>query len=154
MKILMVCLGNICRSPIAEGVLRRFVETRGLQWTIDSAGTANYHVDEAPDRRARAAMKRQGMNIDGLRGRQVDPRDFHTFDLLLAMDQDNLDHLLRIAPDAASGEKVKLLLDFAPDAPTREVPDPYYGDDHDFDLVIDLAVTACEQVILLYDGPR
>lgn len=154
MKILMVCLGNICRSPIAEGVLRHLVQARGLGWTVDSAGTANYHVGEAPDHRARAAMKRNGMNIDTLRGRQVAPYDFHRFDLLLAMDVNNINDLQRTAPDPTSRRRVKLLMDFHPVGSIREVPDPYHGDDSDFDHVFNLVIAACENLLDQHDGTR
>ena len=146
-RVLMVCLGNICRSPMAEGVLRHLAEERGMDITVDSAGTANYHVGEAPDRRARAAMKRKGMDIDGLRGRQVSRADFARFDLLLAMDEENFENLLRLAPDDTARAKVKLMLSYAPDLGTAEVPDPYYGDDAGFDRVFDLLHAACTKLL-------
>lgn len=147
MKILMVCLGNICRSPMAEGVLRSLAHERGVQLEVDSAGTADYHVGDPPDKRARAAMKRNGMEIDALRGRQVVPYDFDRFDLLLAMDQSNERDLLRIAPDNIKKGKVKLMMSFASDATTMEVPDPYYGPDSGFDETFDLLNTACNGLL-------
>lgn len=139
----MVCLGNICRSPLAEGVLRHLAHRRGLRLDVDSAGTADYHVGEAPDHRARACAKRNGMDIDALRGRQVVPADFHRFDHLLAMDQANLHDLLRLAPDPLLARKAGLIMSHAPLGATDEVPDPYYGPDSGFDHVHELLVEAC-----------
>lgn len=148
MKILMVCLGNICRSPMAEGVLRHLAEARGIGLTVDSAGTGNYHAGEAPDRRARAAMQRRGIDISTLRARQVIRGDFARFDLLLAMDMDNRDHLLRMAPDEGARARVRLLMSYAPELGTDEVPDPYYGEDRDFDAVFELLHTACTNLLI------
>lgn len=150
----MVCLGNICRSPMAEGVLRHLAAERGMDITVDSAGTANYHVGEAPDRRARAAMKRKGMDIEALRGRQVTRADFQRFDLLLAMDANNLADLHALAPDAGSRAKAVLMLDYAPALGASEVPDPYYGADSGFDHVFDLLHTACNNLLDELDGRR
>lgn len=141
--MLMVCLGNICRSPLAEGVLRRLAAERGIRLEVDSAGTADYHVGEAPDHRARACAKRHGIDIDGLRGRQVVPEDFHRSDHLLAMDQANLRDLLLLAPDPALAHKASLLMSHAPMGTTDEVPDPYYGPDSGFDHVYELVMEAC-----------
>ena len=143
MKILMVCLGNICRSPLAEGVLRHLAAQRGIDLVVDSAGTADYHVGDAPDHRARACAKRHGIDIDQLRGRQVEARDFHRFDLLLAMDRSNEHDLLRLAPDPTLATKVKMIMDFARDSAVDEVPDPYYGPDDGFEHVYELLVDAC-----------
>ena len=147
MKILMVCLGNICRSPMAEGVLRHLAHQRGVRLEVDSAGTADYHVGDAPDKRARAAMQHNGMSIEQLRGRQVEQCDFERFDLLLAMDKHNHDDLLRLAPDDAARGKVKLMMSFANDAPTDEVPDPYYGADGGFDDTFVLLQNACNGLL-------
>lgn len=144
MKVLMVCLGNICRSPMAEGVLRQLAEERGITLEVDSAGTANYHVGEAPDRRARAAMKRHGGNIEAMRGRQVSVHDFERFDLILAMDDKNEQDLLRMAPTRAARLKVHRMMEFAADHGAGEVPDPYYGPDSGFDDVHRMLVRACE----------
>lgn len=143
MKVLMVCLGNICRSPMAEGVLRQLADERGIALEVDSAGTANYHVGEAPDRRARASMKRHGGNIEALRGRQVSIHDFERFDILLAMDLNNERDLLRLAPTEAGRRKVRRMMEFANDPGTGEVPDPYYGPDSGFDDVHRLLMAAC-----------
>ncbi len=136
MKILMVCLGNICRSPMAEGILRHMARERGITITTDSAGTSDYHVGEAPDRRAQAAMRAKGIDISDLRARQFTATDFDAFDLLLAMDADNLRNMLALAPECRTGRQGK------PDDGPRtgasvalEVPDPYFGGDDGFDDV-------------------
>ena len=138
MRVLFVCMGNICRSPTAEGVFRRALHAKGdLSIEIDSAGTHAYHVGEPPDRRAVAAAQRRGIDLSGLRARTVVDDDFERFDLILAMDRDNLDLLHRRAP-AHFHERIKLVMEFAPDAYTREVPDPYYGGTKGFEEVLDL----------------
>ncbi len=137
MRILFVCLGNICRSPMAEGVFRAEAARRGLDVEIDSAGTSDWHVGEPPDPRAREAAAGIGIDISALRGRQATRRDMQTHDLILAMDRENLDHLKRLAgPEHA--HKVRLFLDFAPDRMEDEVPDPYYGGPEGFAHVLDL----------------
>ncbi len=137
MRILFVCLGNICRSPMAEGVFRAEAARRGLDVKIDSAGTSDWHVGEPPDPRAREAAAGIGIDISALRGRQATRRDMQTHDLILAMDRENLDHLKRLAgPEHA--HKVRLFLDFAPDRMEDEVPDPYYGGPEGFAHVLDL----------------
>ncbi len=137
MRILFVCLGNICRSPMAEGVFRAEAARRGLDVEIDSAGTSDWHVGEPPDPRAREAAAGIGIDISALRGRQATRRDMRTHDLILAMDRENLDHLKRLAgPEHA--HKVRLFLDFAPDRMEDEVPDPYYGGPEGFAHVLDL----------------
>lgn len=135
MKILTVCLGNICRSPMAEGVLRHRAAAAGLTILTDSAGTSHFHSGEAPDRRAQAAMRRQGIDISDLRARQVSAADFEGFDLLLAMDASNLRDLHAIAPTDALRTRARMMMDFAPGHALREVPDPYYGGDEGFDEV-------------------
>jgi protein-tyrosine phosphatase len=143
MKILFVCLGNICRSPTAEAVLRGIAarEAPELAVTVDSAGTANYHPGSPPDRRSQAAARKRAYDLSGLRARQVRAEDFVDFDLILAMDRSNLQELLRLEPPAARG-KIQLFLDHAPEQPTREVPDPYYGGSHGFEDVLDLIEAA------------
>ncbi len=143
-RILFVCLGNICRSPIAEGVLRGKAAQRGLDLVIDSAGTASWHVGKPPDRRAIAAAARRGYDISRLRARQVRPGDFADFDLILAMDESNLADLEAMRP-AGAGARVELLLDTLADPPMREVPDPYYDDR--FDLVLDLVEEAADALL-------
>jgi protein-tyrosine phosphatase len=136
MKILFVCLGNICRSPTAVGVMRHL---SALQ--VDSAGTAAYHIGNAPDPRSQRAALGRGIDLSGLRARQLHVGDFDHFDLILAMDRANLAHLKKICPPA-SGARLGLFLDFAPHLNTREVPDPYYGTDADFERVLDLCFEA------------
>ena len=147
-RVLMVCLGNICRSPTAEAMLRKKVHDAGLDGRIevDSAGTADYHVDSPPDRRAIAHGERRGLSMKHLRGRQVGPADFERFDLMLAMDEDNLAQLRRIRP-AGSRAKLALLMAYAPRAGSRVVPDPYYGGADGFETVLDLCDAAADGVI-------
>ena len=139
MRILFVCLGNICRSPTAEGVLRTLAarEAPELAIEVDSAGTAAYHVDEPPDPRSRQAAARRGYDLTALRARIVEPGDFERFDLILAMDRENLQVLRRRAP-AGAHEHLRLFLEFAPQAGPEDVPDPYYGGPNGFEEVLDL----------------
>ena len=145
MRILFVCLGNICRSPMAEGVFRRELERRGIDHLVevDSAGTGNWHVGEPPDPRARRAIAKRGVDISHLRGRQVSARDLDAFDLILAMDAENLSDLLALA-DERQAERIRLFLDFAPEAGVREVPDPYFGEEDGFETVLDLLEAAAK----------
>ncbi len=142
-RILFVCMGNICRSPTAEAVVRRILEEEGLagSFVLDSAGTHAYHVGEPPDRRAIAAARRRGIDMTPLRARVVTVEDFSSFDLILAMDEDNLSHLERVAPDAYR-QRLRLFLEFAPDCGTQSVPDPYYGGESGFEEVLDLVEQA------------
>lgn len=139
-RILFVCLGNICRSPTVEGVARALAqrEAAHLQLQFDSAGTADYHVGDPPDARSIRAARARGYDISLLRARQLQRADFQQFDLLLAMDEENLANMLRIAP-ASHAQRARLFLDYAPDAGIRSVPDPYYGDAGGFERVLDLA---------------
>ena len=127
-NVLFVCLGNICRSPSAEGVFRACVERDGLanRIAVDSAGTGDWHVGNPPDPRAQAAAKRRGVDLSGLRARAARSADFHHFDYVLAMDHENLAHLARICPPGRE-DRLALFLDFAPALGQRHVPDPYYG---------------------------
>lgn len=146
-KILLVCLGNICRSPMAEGILRAKAMERRLPITTDSAGTSDYHVGDAPDPRATAAMQRHGIDISDLRGRQFRADDFRRFDRLYAMDADNLRNMLRLAPDAELARKARLIMDHAPELPERSVPDPYYGGDESFEHVYAMLDTAFDHLL-------
>jgi protein-tyrosine phosphatase len=148
MKILFVCLGNICRSPTAEGVLRAIAarEFPGLEVAVDSAGTADYHVGEPPDRRAVAAARRRGYDLSSLRARQVQPEDFTRFDLVLAMDRANLSELESRRMPGASAQ-LNLFMSFAPDHEYDEVPDPYYGGVEDFERVLDLCEAAARGLL-------
>lgn len=145
-RVLMVCMGNICRSPTAEAVLRAKLKQAGLlgRVMVDSAGTHGYHTGEAPDPRAIAAGSRRGYELSTLRARPVVPEDFRRFHWLLAMDEDNLAWLQRKAP-SDHGARVELLLAHAqhPRGETR-VPDPYYGGPAGFDRVLDLVEDACD----------
>jgi protein-tyrosine phosphatase len=138
-RILFVCMGNICRSPTAEGVLRALAarELPELLLEVDSAGTASYHVGQPPDPRTCAAAARRGYQLAALRARTVEAADFERFDLILAMDEENLSVLRRRAP-AHARERLHLFLEFAPEAASREVPDPYYGGPNGFEEVLDL----------------
>lgn len=143
MKILFVCLGNICRSPTAEGVFRAIAAQRlpDLELIIDSAGTAGYHAGEPPDRRTRETAARRGYDISHLRARVVEPVDFEHFDLILAMDRQNLRTLERRVPVHAR-QRIRLFLDYSPEAGVAEVPDPYYGGPNGFEDVLDLIEAA------------
>ena len=141
-KVLFVCLGNICRSPTAEGVFRKLVEEEDLldAIVIDSAGTHAYHVGSPPDRRAREAASRRGIDLSGLRGRQATREDLHYYDYVLAMDQDNHRYLLDIAGDRR--DRVQLLMEFSEEYDEFEVPDPYYGGARGFERVLDMIESA------------
>ena len=141
--ILFVCLGNICRSPTAEAVLRALAARHApeLKLRIDSAGTAEYHTGSAPDARAQQAARRRGYDMSGLRARVIEQPDFEHFDFILAMDRENLTALQRAAP-AALRERVRLFLEYARETETLEVPDPYYGGANGFEEVLDLVESA------------
>lgn len=148
MKVLFVCLGNICRSPTAEGVLRAIAarDYPELAIEVDSAGTADYHVGEPPDRRTVAAARRRGYELAGLRARRVQPEDFRRFDYVLAMDRANLSELeVRRVSDATA--ELGLFMSFAPGSGYEEVPDPYYGGVEDFERVLDLCEAAAHGLL-------
>ena len=147
-KVLFVCLGNICRSPSAEGVFRKLVKEQGLHEVIeiDSAGTHAYHVGSPPDSRAQEAARRRGIDMSGLVGRRVDAGDFYVFDYVLAMDESNEFHLRQMAP-AEEAYKIRLFLDYAPQRDEREVPDPYYGGHTGFEHVLDLIEEASQGLL-------
>lgn len=149
MKILMVCLGNICRSPLADGILRQKSEELGLSFKVDSAGTANYHVGEAPDHRMRATARKFGYSIDDLKARQFTKNDFDDFDLIYAMDKSNYANILSLARNEKDRHKVKILLEEYPGDFT-EVPDPYYGAQKDFDEVFEILDKATDEIINKY----
>lgn len=151
-ELLFVCLGNICRSPTAEAIMRQLVVEAGLVGSIvvDSAGTAGWHEGEPPDRRSQAAARDRGLDISGLRGRQVGAHDFERFDLLLVMDDSNRRDLLALAPTAAHRDKVRLLREFDADAVAAgdlEVGDPYYGGPDGFAVVYDQIAAACRGLL-------
>ena len=142
-RILFVCMGNICRSPTAEGVFRTHVETHApqLKLYIDSAGTHAYHVGEPPDRRARRAAERRGIDLEAIRSRRVDDADFERFDLILVMDSLNLETLRDRCP-AELHDRIRLFLEFADEVDYVDVPDPYYGGVTGFERVLDLVEIA------------
>ncbi|RAI98509.1 protein-tyrosine phosphatase [Chitinophaga skermanii] len=139
MKILMVCLGNICRSPLAEGIMRHLAEEKHLHWEIDSAGTANYHVGDPPDRRSIRVAKQHGIDIATLRGRQFHREDFDDFDHIFVMDHNNYRAVILKARNEDDKAKVSLLL-----PNQQEVPDPWY-DDALFEPVYNMVYTACAE---------
>jgi protein-tyrosine phosphatase len=149
MKVLFVCLGNICRSPTVEGVARKIaqLEFPQLQLQFDSAGTAGYHVGAAPDPRSQEAALRRGYDISDLRARQLCAADFAQFDQLLAMDEQNLADMLSLSP-ATARSRARLFLSYAPEAQYRAVPDPYEGGPDGFETVLDLAEHGCRSLFL------
>ncbi len=147
-RVLFVCMGNICRSPMAQGVLEKRLDEEQLQDRIqvDSAATHHYHSGDAPDRRGVAAARRRGIDISAQRARRVRDSDFEEFDLILAMDSDNERTLRGICPPFFS-DRVKLVLEFAPNLREREVPDPYYVGGEGFEKVLDMLDLCMEELI-------
>lgn len=145
-SVLFVCLGNICRSPTAEAVFRARAAAAGLDVEIDSAGTGAWHVGAMPDERAQAAGMARGYDLTPIRARQVSGRDYERFDLVLAMDHDNLATMKSRAP-RSSHKRIRLLLEFAPELGLNAVPDPYYGGDQGFEEVLDLIEVASDRLI-------
>lgn len=147
-KVLFICMGNICRSPTAEAVFRHYVEKEGFAGRIhiDSAGTYDYHVGDAPDARAQHAAKQRGYDMSQLRGRQVEAGDFKRFDYVLAMDEANLSILQRLRPRDAESH-LGLFLEFAERHAEHEVPDPYYGGPEGFERVLDLVEDAAHGLL-------
>jgi protein-tyrosine phosphatase len=148
MKILFVCMGNICRSPTAEGLFREYLRRHApdLDVEVDSAGTHDYHVGEPPDPRALRAAAGRGLDLSGLRAREVLHEDFSRFDLILAMDRLNYAELLARSPSAYR-TRIRMLLEFATSAGRDEVPDPYYGGPQGFDEVLDLVEAAAPGLV-------
>jgi len=147
-KVLFVCMGNICRSPTAEGVFRDKMRKTGMekQIEIDSAGTHDYHAGSAPDVRAQKTAQEHGYDLSMLRGRQVSDQDFAVFDYVLAMDRDNLNNLLRRCPPQYK-HKVKLYLAFSRRFPNLNVPDPYYGGNKGFKQVLEMVEDAADGLL-------
>lgn len=143
-------MGNICRSPIAEGILRQKVKDQGLNIETDSAGTSSFHIGEAPDRRMRATAKQNGVDIDDLRARQFVPADFDRFDIIYAMDQSNYNNILSLAESEVEISKVKMILNEIQPGANQAVPDPYYGGDEGFQHVFDLLDEATDVIIEKY----
>jgi protein-tyrosine phosphatase len=149
-SILFVCLGNICRSPIAEGMFRNIAAQRNLlgHFTLDSAGLGSWHIGHPPDDRAQAAMRLRGIDISTLRGRRITPADFDKFDLILAMDRANRDALMKLAPREEHRSKIRLLMDYAPNLSVHEIPDPFFGQSNCFDYVCQLVDAACRGLLV------
>ncbi|MDP7241188.1 MAG: low molecular weight protein-tyrosine-phosphatase [Rhodospirillales bacterium] len=147
-KVVFVCLGNICRSPTAEGVFRALVEREGLgkRIAVDSAGTGAWHAGEAPDPRAQKAALRRGIDLSNIRARKAMKQDFNTFDYVLAMDLENLAALKKLCPPCEE-HRLSLLLDYAPEAGRRDVPDPYYIGGQGFENVLDLIEAAARGLL-------
>jgi protein-tyrosine phosphatase len=144
MKLLFVCLGNICRSPAAENIMNHLAAKSSLSHEIecDSAGTGNYHIGHPPDRRMQSAAVKRNIPMNGS-ARQFIKADFTDFDLILAMDRENYHNILALDPQGRYRDKVKMMCDFASQHPDKEVPDPYFGGAEGFDYVIDLLTDAC-----------
>ncbi len=144
MKILMVCLGNICRSPLAEGILRKKIQEHGLDWEVYSVGTGHWHIGAPPDPRAQAVARVHGLDISDLRAEQLKPDHLDQYDLILAMDTSNYRDLQNMAQTKEQRDKIHLILDFLYPGENRSVPDPYWDDDG-FEQVWQMLDAACEQ---------
>lgn len=144
-KILFVCLGNICRSPLAEGLMRQIQPAYQLDILLDSAGTSGYHSGEAPDPRTQHSALKRGLDLSGLRARQVRNEDLINFDLLVAMDRNNLDTLKKTLKPARLQHKLRMLPHPVKTGEFVEIPDPYYGDSRDFDAVYALLSESIHQ---------
>lgn len=147
-KVLFVCMGNICRSPTAHGVFEHMLKEQGLVAAIevDSCGTHAYHIGEGPDRRSQDVARQRGISLEHLRARRVEMSDFEYFDYILAMDRDNLSILESMTPSQYA-DKLSLFLDFAPSRSESEVPDPYYGGAKGFDIVLDMIEVASQGLL-------
>ena len=156
MKVLMVCLGNICRSPMAQGILESKVSEQGLNVEVDSAGTAAYHIDEHPDTRAIAKTNEYGIDISYYRGRQIAENDFDDFDLIYVMDNYNFRDVLSISRNEDDRKKVDMIMNSVFPGDNMSVPDPYYGGGEGFENVYQLLDKACDKIIerLMYDSKR
>jgi len=148
-KILFVCLGNICRSPLGEGIMLHFIKERKLESLVevDSAGTANYHVGEAPDHRTIANARKNGVDISALRARQFEAADFEAFDKIYVMDSSNYANVIALAKNTAQKNKVDYLLNLLHPKQNKAVPDPYYGTEKDFEAVFQMIYKACEKIV-------
>ncbi len=147
MKILMVCLGNICRSPLAEGILLDKLNRSGIEAQVDSAGVGNYHVGELPDQRAISVARKNAIDITGQRARQITRNDFSDFDLILTMDASVHRSVLQMIKNNEDAGKVHLFLEYANIHHTKDVPDPYFGGDDGFTQVFNLISSACDNII-------
>ena len=147
MKILMVCLGNICRSPLADGILRYKVQQHNLDVIVDSAGTSSWHQGENPDQRATACAKKYGVDISKLVARQFSKNDFDEFDKIYVMDSSNYRDVLKLAADETDEQKVEMILNVVNPGKNKSVPDPYFGGEEGFDDVYKMLDEACEKII-------
>ena len=145
-KILFVCLGNICRSPLAEGIMLKLITEKELDLQVDSAGTAKFHVGEAPDARTISNAKNHDVNLTALRARQFTEKDFDEFDAIYVMDNSNMTHVLALAKNETQSQKVELFLNTLHPNKQMEVPDPYFGGDEGFEDVYNLVYAACEKI--------
>lgn len=145
MKVLMVCLGNICRSPLAEGILTHLVEENNLDWTVDSAGTSSWHIGEPPHRGSIEVARQNGIDISFQKARQFSINDFEKFDLILAMDSENLSNILSMTSNENHKSKVKLILNYSNPGMNMAVPDPYYSGG--FGNVYKLLEGACKHLL-------
>ena len=148
-KILFVCLGNICRSPLGEGIMLHFIEKQSLEnhFQVDSAGTAGYHINEAPDHRTIANAKKNGVDISKLRARKFTAEDFEVFDKIYVMDDSNYGNVLALAQNTEHKNKVDYLLNVLHPQQNKHVPDPYYGTEKDFEAVFQLVYKACQKIV-------
>lgn len=146
MRILMVCLGNICRSPLAEGILRHKATQNGLKWHIESAGTGAWHVGQAPDPRSQKVAKLHGIDISHQRAQQFSPYHLETFDKIFAMDSSNYQDIIRHAKNEDEKNKVALIMNMVEPGKNKAVPDPYY-DDHLYEVVYQMIDEACEEIV-------
>ncbi|TDI74427.1 MAG: low molecular weight phosphotyrosine protein phosphatase [Bacteroidetes bacterium] len=144
-KILMVCLGNICRSPLAEGILKAKIDTDKVQ--VDSAGTGGWHIGELPDSRSIDIAKKHGLDITDQRGKKFSAYDFETYDYIFVMDNSNYRDVIRMAKNDSEKQKVRLILDEIFPGENVDVPDPYYGGDHGFENVYQMLDQACEKIV-------
>lgn len=143
-KILMVCLGNICRSPLAEGILQSKLDQN--LYIVDSAGTGDWHVGHEPDKRSIATAQKYGVDISNLRGRQIKQKDFDNFDYIYVMDKSNYENVIQLAPNQEAKNKVKMIMNELHPNQNIEVPDPYWGNMNDFDNVYKMLNEVCEQI--------
>ncbi len=146
MRILMVCLGNICRSPLAEGILQNKIQQRQLDWEVESAGTGNWHIGEPPDPRSVQIARQYGIDITAQRARQFNSKDFSQYDLILAMDTSNHNNILHMAGSEEERQKVRMIMNYVNPERSQSVPDPYWNDDG-FEQVFRMLDEACERLI-------
>jgi protein-tyrosine phosphatase len=151
MKILMVCLGNICRSPLAEGILQHKVNQKGLNWIVESAGTNGFHVGEPPHRLSQKVAKLNGIDISHQQCRRFVKEDFNRFDIIYPMAADIIEEMRRIAKEKYDDSKVKLLLNESFPGENRDIPDPWYGTEPGYHAVFDLIAGACDAIIKKYE---